>query len=211
MGTRRDTERRVPRSQEQSITSLQSPLWSLRMLATTQASLDQLPTLQRKRKTRKHVTNRLDGAEAVLLSERPGASTNSTEHTVTAPAPGEPRNVPLLHTGPRTSGRPHPPSKGDLVVLVCAHKQGNANSHGTPWLHTQIHVIKEVNGATGGTQSVERPTSAQVMISRLVRGFEPRVGLRADSSDGARSLLPILCLPVSLSLSYSCSASVSQR
>ena len=32
-------------------------------------------------------------------------------------------------------------------------------------------------------QTVERPTSAQVMISQLVGGFEPRVGLCADSSE----------------------------
>ena len=50
-------------------------------------------------------------------------------------------------------------------------------------------------GRRGGGQSVERPTSAQVTISRLV-GLSPASG----SGLTAQSLepLPILCLPLSL-------------
>ena len=56
-------------------------------------------------------------------------------------------------------------------------------------------------------QSVESPTSAQVMISQVCE-FEPHVGLCADGS-GAWSLLGILCLPLSLSLPLPHSHSVS--
>ena len=52
-------------------------------------------------------------------------------------------------------------------------------------------------------QSVKRPTLAQV------RGFEPRVGLCADSSEpGAHSGF---CLPLSLRLPCLCSVSLSLK
>ena len=57
-------------------------------------------------------------------------------------------------------------------------------------------------------QLVERPTSAQVMISRFV-GSSPASGsvLMAQSW----SLLLILCLPLSLHLLSSCSLSLCQK
>ena len=62
-------------------------------------------------------------------------------------------------------------------------------------------------GAPGGTQSVKRPTSAQVVISLAVREFEPGIGLCADSSEPGTCfgfcVSPSLCPSPALSLSLS--------
>ena len=57
-------------------------------------------------------------------------------------------------------------------------------------------------------QSVERPTSARVMISRFT-GSSPASG-SVPRAQGLE-LLRILCLPLSLPLPYLCSVSLSKK
>ena len=90
--------------------------------------------------------------------------------------------------------------------------QGNPLSLPPPWQHkaldtgTTLRTDRGVGGAWVA-QSVKRPTSAQVTISRSVS---------ASSASGsvliaqrAWSLFPILCLPLSLLLPHSYSDSLS--
>ena len=56
--------------------------------------------------------------------------------------------------------------------------------------------VKTVWGGPWGAQSVKHPTSAQVMVSRVC-GFEPQVGLCAESQEPASdSLFLSLSLPL---------------
>ena len=75
------------------------------------------------------------------------------------------------------------------------------------WIKWKSPVVKITlkNSLRGAwvAQSVERPTSARVMISRFVSS-SPVSG----SGLMAWSLLPILCLPLSLPLPHSCSVSL---
>ena len=80
---------------------------------------------------------------------------------------------------------------------VCGHPQRSSEGF-TLW------VKKLTARGAWVAQWVERPTSAQVMISRSV-GSSPALGsvLTAQSLE----LLQVLCLPLSLPLPYSCAVS----
>ena len=67
--------------------------------------------------------------------------------------------------------------------------------------------MKNVSGGAWVAQSVERLTSAQVMISPSV-SLSPASGSVLTAGAGAWSLSQILCLPFSLTLPASCSVSL---
>ena len=81
---------------------------------------------------------------------------------------------------------------------------GGGGGGGTEGLGLEIEAYR----GTWVAQSVERPTSAQVMISQFM-GFEPHIGLCADSSEPGACIR--FCVSLSLCPSPAHALSLSQK
>ena len=117
-----------------------------------------------------------------------------------------PRSALEVGTGPAhqmpTRFRAHLPSSSGTTARHPSFRQASA-------LQLWPEPQKEPSGGAWVAQSVERPTSFSSGQGLVVRGFKTHVGLCADTS--AWSLLPILCLPLSLCPSPTHALSLRQK